>query len=128
MTGRSRERRLAAARLAVSKVRNNQTVGLGSGDTAAIMVELLSERIRREELELTFVPSSFQIALKAEAHSLRTVPLGSAGRVDLTLDGCDEVDEELRLIKGGGGALANERVLANLSLRSVVVAEEEKLS
>ena len=128
MTGRSREKRLAAARVAVSKVRNNQTVGLGSGDTAAIMVELLAERIRREHLELTFVPSSLQIALKAEAHSFKTVSLGTARRVDLTLDGCDEVDEELSLIKGGGGALVNERVLANLSGRYVVVAEEEKLS
>jgi len=128
LTGRSREKRLAAAGLAVSKVRNNQTIGLGSGDTAAIMVDLLAERIRNEGLELTFVPSSLQIALKAEACSFDIVPLGSAGRVDLTLDGCDEVDEELRLIKGGGGALVNERVLANLSQQYVVVAEDEKLS
>jgi ribose 5-phosphate isomerase A len=116
----------AAAERAVAMVAPGMKLGLGTGSTAAIFVELLAERAGREDLGLVCVATSEATAQLAQARSLEVVDLGAVLRLDLTVDGADEVDGEMRLIKGGGGALLREKIVAHASDRMVVIADEGK--
>ncbi len=124
----SHEGKLAAAHAIVERVRNRQTIGLGSGSTVATVLPQISRRLKEQGFKVSFVPSSLQIALKAEELGLHLLPLGETDKVDWTVDGADEVDADMRLVKGGGGALLRERILANLSDHYLVLVGEEKLS
>ncbi len=124
----SHEGKLAAAQATAERVRDNQTIGLGSGSTVATALQHISKRVMGEDLKVSFVPSSLQITLKAEELGLRLVSMGETETVDWAIDGADEVDADLRLVKGGGGALLRERILANLSDHYLVLVGEEKLS
>ncbi|MEM6439237.1 MAG: ribose-5-phosphate isomerase RpiA [Pseudomonadota bacterium] len=116
----------AAARAALGQVEDGMRLGLGTGSTAAWFVQLLGERARREKLDLTCVPTSRRTALLAEKHGLRQTTLDEAGWLDLTVDGADEFDGDLNLIKGGGGALLQEKIVATASDRMVVIADAGK--
>ncbi len=116
----------AAAERAVGLVEDGMKLGLGTGSTARVFVELLAERARGEGLELTCVATSGGTQGQAEALGLRVTTLDRAGPLDLTIDGADEFDEELRLIKGGGGALLREKIVAAASARMVVIADPSK--
>jgi ribose 5-phosphate isomerase A len=116
----------AAAERAVALVERGMTVGLGTGSTAAHFVELLADRAKREALDLTCVATSEATASLAGARGLRVVPIEGAMRIDLTVDGADEVDDALRLVKGGGAALLREKIVAHASERLVVIADAGK--
>ena len=118
-------KRAAAAR-ALEMVEDGMTLGLGSGSTAAWFVRLLSERIRDEGLDVIGVATSSTTRWLAQELGVALKPIDKAGRIDLTVDGADEVDEALNLIKGGGAAHLQEKIVASASDRLVVVADAAK--
>ena len=106
-------------------VEDGQVVGLGSGSTAAYAVQLLGERVRAG-LKIRGVPTSVQTQQLAEEFKIPLLALNDVQEIDVTIDGADEVDPELRLIKGGGGALLREKVVASASRKMVVIADSSK--
>jgi len=118
--------KFAAARRAVDLIEDGMKLGLGTGSTAAWMVRALAERVREENLRLTCVPTSSRTADLGRELGLKIVPLDEAGWLDLTIDGTDEFDADLNLIKGGGGALLMEKIVATASDRMVVITDASK--
>jgi ribose 5-phosphate isomerase A len=119
------ERRLAAE-AALGEVRSGMAIGLGTGRTAEHFVRLLGERVRAG-LSVVGVATSSRTAELARAEGIRLTSLDSErSTLDLTVDGADEVDPKLRLIKGGGGALLREKIVATASARMIVVADAAK--
>ncbi|MBP1805640.1 ribose-5-phosphate isomerase RpiA [Rubellimicrobium aerolatum] len=116
----------ASALRAAEMVEDGMKVGLGTGSTAAFLVRRLGERVRGEGLRIAAVPTSSGTAALARAEGIAVVTLDEAGWLDLTIDGADEVDGQLSLIKGGGGALLWEKVVATASDRVVIIADEGK--
>lgn len=100
-------------------------LGLGTGSTAAAFVELLGAEVARG-LDVICVPTSEATRVQAERVGIRLTTLDDLPRLDLVVDGADEIDEELRLIKGGGGALLREKIVAAASERMVVIADDSK--
>jgi ribose 5-phosphate isomerase A len=114
-----------AARAALAHVRSGMRLGLGTGSTAAHFVELLGARAR-DGLDVIGVPTSERTRLQAERLGLRLTTLDETPALDLTIDGADEFDSARRLIKGGGGALLREKIVAAASGRMFVVADATK--
>lgn len=117
-------KRQAAAR-AVEQVRDGMKLGLGTGSTAKHFVELLGERVRAG-LRVIGVPTSEATRADAERCAVPLTTLEQVDRLDLTVDGADEIDANLELIKGGGGALLREKIVAAASDRMIVIADETK--
>jgi ribose 5-phosphate isomerase A len=117
-------KRLAAAR-AVDLVRDGMRLGLGTGSTATHFVALLGERVR-QGLRVVGVPTSEATRAQAEREGVRLTTLDETPELDLTVDGADELDDSLRLIKGGGGALLREKIVAFASRRMIVIADGSK--
>ena len=118
--------KFAAARRAVDFVEGGMRVGLGSGSTAAWMVRCLGQRVREEGLKITGVPTSERTAALARAEGITVVALDEARWLDLTIDGTDEFDPDLNLIKGGGGAHLREKIVATASDQMIVIADAAK--
>ncbi len=118
------QKRRAAAR-SLDFVAQGMVLGLGTGSTAALMVEMLGARVRAG-LDIRGVPTSRATADLARRSGIPLTDLSAVHRLDLTIDGADEVDPGLRLIKGGGGALLREKIIASLSDRVVIIAEADK--
>lgn len=116
----------AAALRAAEFVEDGMRVGLGTGSTAAWLVRRLGEMVRGEGLTILGVPTSEQTAALARAEGIEVITLDEAQRLDLTIDGTDEFDAELTLIKGGGGALLREKIVAAASDRMIVIADTGK--
>ena len=126
---RTEELKKAAGIRAVDFVRAGMLVGLGTGSTAEFAIEELSKRIEDGRLfDISCVPSSGRTKNFAETLGLDLVELGSRRKIDVNIDGADEIDSDFNLIKGGGGALLREKALAQNSRRNVIVADESKLS
>jgi len=121
------EQKLQAAAAALSYVEDGMILGLGSGSTAEIFVRLLGERIKSEGLRVQGIPTSAGTADVAHDAGVPLIPVEHADRIDVTVDGADEVDGRFRLIKGAGGALLREKIIANASDLMVVVVDETKL-
>ena len=117
----------AAGEYAARLVEPGQTVGLGTGSTAAFLVKALGRRVREEGLVFRGIPTSTATRELALAEGLTLVSLDDVGVVDLTIDGADEIDPALALIKGGGGALLWEKIVASASRELVVIADAAKL-
>jgi ribose 5-phosphate isomerase A len=117
-------KRQAAAR-ALEFVKSGMKVGLGTGSTAKHFVELLGERVRGG-LDVIGVPTSETTRDDAIRCGVRLTTLDEVDRLDLTVDGADEVDPALNLIKGGGGALLREKIVAAASDRMIVIADDSK--
>ena len=100
-------------------------LGLGSGSTAAAFVDLLGARVQ-SGLDVIGVPTSERTRRQAEGLGIRLSTLDDTPELDLTIDGADEFDPELRLIKGGGGALLREKIVAGASTRMLVIADASK--
>lgn len=103
------------------------TVGLGTGSTVWYVLERLAERIRDEKLQIRAVATSLDTEEKSRTLGIPVIPLDDVAALDLTIDGADEVDRHFTLIKGLGGALLREKVVATLSLEMVVVVDRTKL-
>ena len=116
----------AAAHRAVDFVQDGMRLGLGTGSTAAFMVRRLGERVRGEGLRVMGVPTSSRTAAMAREEGIRVVTLDEAKWLDLTIDGADEFDPELNLIKGGGGAHLQEKIVATASDRMIVITDAAK--
>jgi len=118
-----------AAEHAVTFVESGMVVGLGHGSTAAFAVERIGALLREGALsDILAVPCSLEVASEAEGLGIPQTTLDEHPVVDLTIDGADEVDPNLDLIKGGGGALLREKIVACASRREVIVVDESKLS
>ena len=120
-----REKDVAAAR-AVALVQDGWCVGLGTGSTADFATRRLAERVRRG-LRITGVPTSERTRMLAVAEGIPLADASAAPRIDIAIDGADEADRELRLVKGGGGALLRERAVDSVAARFVVVCDSTKL-
>ncbi len=114
-----------AALAALSLVEDGMRVGLGTGSTAYHFVAGLAEKVA-QGLRVQCVPTSEATRQQAEAAHIPLVDLDDVGRLDLTVDGADEVDGQLRLIKGGGAALLREKIVAAASDQMVVIADGSK--
>jgi ribose 5-phosphate isomerase A len=117
-------KRLAAAR-ALDEVRDGMKLGLGTGSTARHFVDLLGEKVRAG-LNVVGVPTSEATRAQAEACGIALTTLDEIDRLDLTVDGADEIDPALNLIKGAGGALLREKIVASASDRMIVIADDSK--
>lgn len=117
----------AAAESAAALVADGMIVGLGSGSTAALAVSAIGRRVR-EGLRITGIPTSESTAAEARALGIPLTTLNDVTQIDLTIDGADEVEDgTLNLIKGHGGALLREKIVANASKRLAIVVDDSKL-
>jgi ribose 5-phosphate isomerase A len=126
MGGAQEAGKRAAAARAAAMVADGMRLGLGTGSTAALFVREVAARVRAEGLRLACVATSEATAALAREEGLTVTALDDLPRLDLTVDGADEVDPSLRLVKGGGGALLREKIVAHASDRMVVIADEGK--
>ena len=116
-----------AARAALAYVQNGMTLGLGTGTTAAHFLRLLGERVRNERLDVRGVPTSERSRAMAVQYGISLCNLEDVDGLDLAIDGADETDRDLNLIKGGGGALVREKLVAAASRQFIVVCDASKL-
>lgn len=116
-----------AAKSAVNLIPKEGAIGLGSGSTVASFAEELSKRISSGEVSLSVVPSSYQAYQLAVKYRIPLTNLDNNPELALTVDGADEVDKDLNLIKGGGGALFQEKIVAFASKKLVIIVDESKL-
>ena len=112
---------------AVKHVKDNFVVGLGSGSTTAYVIQEIGEKIRLEGLQILGVPTSHQAMMLAVHCGVPLTTLNEYPQLDVAIDGADQIDRELNLIKGGGGALAREKIVASAAKEFVIVADETKL-
>lgn len=124
-TPRERAKR-AAAEAAIELIEDGMKLGLGTGSTAAALIAALGKARAGRFENLVCVPTSRATGALAEEAGLKLGTLDESGWLDLTIDGADEVDPDLALIKGGGGALLIEKIVASSSDRMVVIADESK--
>ena len=118
-----------AADAAMEQVQSGMVLGLGSGTTVAYALQRLAKMLRAGKIvDICGVPSSIQTEIQAQQLGIPLTGLDRHPILDLTFDGADEVDPDLNLIKGGGGALLREKVLAQASRRTVFIVDQSKLS
>lgn len=120
------EAKKKAAYAAVEHVKNDFIVGLGSGTTAAYAIKALGEKIKREHLNVLAVPTSYQAFLLAVQHGITITTLEEHPTLDVTIDGADQIDPNLNLIKGMGAALAREKIVASTSKHNIIIADANK--
>jgi ribose 5-phosphate isomerase A len=116
-----------AGRAAAEFVTDGMTVGLGTGSTAYWLVERLGERVREEGLRVRGVPTSRRTEEQARSLGIPLVTFAEARELDLAIDGADEIESGLAVIKGGGGALLREKLVASAARRFVVIADASKM-
>jgi ribose 5-phosphate isomerase A len=115
----------AAARAALAEVRHGMRLGLGTGSTVAVFLPLLAEKIQAG-LDIVAVPTSASTERLASALGIPLASLDALETLDVTIDGADEIDPKLNLVKGGGGALVREKIVAASSRRLVIIADQSK--
>ncbi|KIC07501.1 ribose 5-phosphate isomerase [Leisingera sp. ANG-M1] len=118
--------KFVAAKRAAELVEDGMRVGLGTGSTAAWLVRCLGEMVNRDGLRITAVPTSSRTAALARDVGINVVSLDEVKWLDMTIDGADEFDADLNLIKGGGGAHLQEKIVATASDQMVVIADASK--
>jgi ribose 5-phosphate isomerase A len=115
----------AAARASLRFVKDGQVVGLGTGSTAAHFIQLLGEEVKKG-LRIRGIPTSVRSGELAQSLGIPVITLNECQEIAVTVDGADEVDPQLRLIKGGGGALLREKIVASATKQLVIVADATK--
>ncbi len=116
------------AKAAAARVHSGQIVGLGSGSTAALMIQYLGERLQAGDLkDIKGVPTSFQSSVLAKQYGIPLVTLDEIEEIDVAIDGADEVDPQHNLIKGGGAAHTREKLVDALAKEFIVVVDSSKL-
>ena len=121
------EMKLRAAQRALELVESGMTLGLGSGSTATIWIKLLGEKVRDQSLRIRAIASSDDSERLGKSFGIPFVTFEECRSLDLTVDGADEIAPGLALIKGGGGKLLREKIVAGASKRFVIVADESKV-
>lgn len=121
-----REKQIAAEE-AVKYIENDMVIGIGTGTTAAYMIQALAQRLREGLHILGAVPTSEATAQLAVRLGIPLTNLDTHPQLDLDIDGADEIDGQLRLIKGAGGALLREKIVAAASRRFIVIADSSKI-
>lgn len=112
---------------AVEYIKDQMVVGLGTGSTAYYAIKKTGELVR-DGLDIKVVPTSKETAELAEAENIPLVKLSDVKRLDLTIDGADEVDSKFNLIKGGGGALLREKIVASASEKLIIIVDDSKMT
>ena len=115
----------AAARASLRFVKDGHVLGLGTGSTAAYFIKLLGEEVK-DGLRVRGIPTSVRSRELAVSLGIPVITLDDCQEIDVTVDGADEVDPQLRLIKGGGGALLREKIVASATRQMIVVADASK--
>jgi ribose 5-phosphate isomerase A len=115
-----------AAKEAAKHVKDGHIVGLGSGSTAAYAIEEIARRMKKEKLRILGIPTSYEALTIAVRNKIPITTLEEHETIDLTIDGADQIDSKLNLIKGMGGALGREKIVAKASKTLVIVADEKK--
>jgi len=115
----------AAARASLRYIKNGQVVGLGTGSTAEHFIRLLGEQVKKG-LKIRAIPSSDRSRDQAASLGIALTTFEECQQIDVTVDGTDEVDAQLRLIKGGGGALLREKIVASATSQYVIIADSTK--
>jgi ribose 5-phosphate isomerase A len=121
------EEKRFAAEAALTHVSDGMCLGVGTGSTVEIFIDLLVERIASENITITAVPSSYATQLRLHDAGITTVALGAVTSLACAVDGADEVDQNLALIKGGGAALLREKILAEAANQLVIIVDSAKL-
>jgi ribose 5-phosphate isomerase A len=116
-----------AGRRGAEFVVDGMTVGLGTGTTAEYAIRRLAERVKEEGLRITAIATSLRTELLARESGIPLIDINGVGHIDLTIDGADEIDPAFNMIKGGGGALLREKVVARASRLEVIVVDPAKL-
>jgi len=125
----TRELKRRAAHQAVEMVESGMVVGLGHGSTAAFATQRLAELLSNGQLkEILAIPCSQEVNDLAQSLGIRITSFETHPTIDLTIDGADEVDPQMDLIKGGGGALLREKIVASASTREIIIVDGSKLS
>ena len=119
-------KRLAAEK-ALDYIEDGMVVGLGTGSTVEYFIPKLGKKIKEEKIEIVGIPTSHRTKRIAKEHGIPLSTLKDHPHIDVTVDGADEVDPELNLIKGGGGALTREKIVAFSSEKEVIIVDESKL-
>lgn len=120
------DQKRAAAEAAIKHVKSGMKLGLGTGSTAKHFVDLVGELVNKKNFDLVCVPTSEATRKQAEGLGIRLTTLEQEPVLDLTVDGADELDDALNLIKGGGGAHVREKIVASSSREMIVIADETK--
>lgn len=116
-----------AALEAAKHVKDGHIIGLGSGSTAAYAIQEIGRLIRRKKWQVLGIPTSHQAFLLAVDCGIQVTTLEEHPKVDVTIDGADQIDSDLNMIKGMGGALAREKIVASASEHEIIAADETKL-
>lgn len=118
----------AAAEAALEYVQDGMCIGLGTGSTAAFFIEGLGKKQKAEKISVSCVCTSKASELLAKKCNLQAIPIASAKKIDIAVDGADQIDRRRNLIKGYGGALSREKVVDYAAEKFIVIADESKLS
>jgi len=118
----------AAEKAVVENVKKNMVLGIGSGSTVVYAINKIAELNKENDLNLKCIPSSFQSYQLIIENGLNLVSLDQYPEIDLDIDGADEIDKDLNLIKGGGGCLVQEKIIASNSTKFVIIADFRKVS
>ena len=116
----------AAYRAVDEYVKNNMVLGIGSGSTVVYAVERLTQRVKSEKMDIVCIPTSFQAYQLITQNGLKLGSLDQNPIIDVDIDGADEIDSELNLIKGGGGCHVQEKIVASNSKQLVIIADYRK--
>jgi len=119
------DRKRAAAQAAVGEVRAGMLIGLGTGSTAAFAIDALARKVR-DGLDIRAVATSMRTARMAAQAGIPLLDLADIAQIDLSIDGVDEVDPALRAIKGAGGAMLSEKIVASAARRMIAIADDTK--
>lgn len=112
---------------AVTFVEDGMKIGLGSGSTVYWMIRRLGERIKEDGIQVEGIPSSEQTAMWAKEFGVPLTDFATVKELDITIDGADEVDENLQLIKGGGAALFREKIIAQAADKLIIIVDDSKM-
>jgi len=123
---REEMKRLAAEK-ALDYIEDGMIIGIGTGSTVEYFIPKLGEKIKKEKLSIIGIPTSHRTKNLAREYEIPLSTLKDHPEIDVTIDGADEVDPELNLIKGGGGALTREKIVAFSSKKEIIIVDESKL-
>jgi len=113
----------------VSQIKDGYTIGMGSGRTMACVIKELGRIVKEDEIDVKIVPSSYQVEMLAVENKLNTVNWSGEEKIDLAIDGADQVEiNSLDLIKGGGAALTREKILDSRAKELIIIIDEKKLT